>query len=83
MDLENIIPDSTNGSLETRVKKQVFQSELKLLRGEQIMKRLEYGVFKILKWKFLTSRESYCLRLPLSLNSAKTSFIFLEESGET
>lgn len=45
MDLENIIPDSTNGSLETRVKKQVFQSELKLLRGEQIMKRLEYGVF--------------------------------------
>lgn len=33
MDLENIIPDSTNGSLETRVKKQVFQSELKLLRG--------------------------------------------------
>lgn len=32
---------------------------------------------------FLTSWESNCLRLPLSLNSAKTSFIFLEESGET
>ena len=59
MDLGNIIPGSTNGSLERRAEKQVFQSELKLLRGEQIVKRLEYGFFKRLEMEIFLPHVSH------------------------
>lgn len=58
--------------------------QAKPLRGKQIMESLEHGDFKKAQnGNVLTSCGPYCWRLPPSLNSVKTSFIFLEESGET
>lgn len=54
------------------------------LQGKQIMESLEHGDFKKAQnGNVPTSCGPYCWRLPPSLNSVKTSFIFLEESGET